>query len=98
MVVKKDKQQLSPQEKQKLDGERKLKKAAKFKELAGKRVARAMHAIRQVERLSNRGSYVYTQDQAGRILIALTNSLRAVDAAFKRTQEAPKAAAFDVGD
>lgn len=94
----KDKKQLSPQEKQKLDGERKLRKAAKFKELASKRVARAMQALRQVERLGNRSSYVYTPDQASRVLIALTNSVKAIDAAFKRTQEAPKAAAFDVGD
>lgn len=90
--------QLSPQEKQKLDGERKLKKAAKFKELAGKRVSKALGAIRQVERLANRNSYVYTPDQVSRILTALVNAMRSTEQAFKRTAETPKAAAFDVGE
>lgn len=97
-MAKKEKQQLSPQEKAKVDAERKLRKAAKFKELAGKRVAKALASLRQVERLANRASYVYTPDQAMRVVTALANNVRSVQNAFTRSPEAPKAAAFDVGE
>lgn len=94
----KEKKQLSPQEKQKLDGERKLKKAAKFRELAGKRVSKALHALKQVERLANKNSYVYTPDQVKRIMEALQTAGRNMQSAFTKSPDAPKAQSFDVGE
>lgn len=46
-------------------------KAAKFVELATKRVNKALNAIRQLENLSNRGSYSYTDEQAAKLVSAL---------------------------
>lgn len=46
-------------------------KAAKFVELAEKRVTRAINAIRSISKLSNKNSYVYTDVQANKICEAL---------------------------
>lgn len=53
-------------------------KAAKFVELAEKRVTRSINAIRSISKLSNRNSYVYTDAQATRICEALKEEVQSV--------------------
>lgn len=57
-------------------------KAAKFIELAEKRVTRAINAIRSISKLSNKNSYVYTDAQSKRICEALREEVLSVNEHF----------------
>lgn len=57
-------------------------KGLKFKQLADKRTARAMQSIRLLSNLTG-SSYVYTPDQAAKIVDALQKEVDAVYGAFK---------------
>lgn len=46
-------------------------KAAKFVELAEKRVTKAINAVRSIAKLSNRSNYIYTDAQVAKIAEAL---------------------------
>lgn len=67
--------------------ERKVKqsrdKAAKFIELATKRVNKALRAIEGIAALSNRNSYTYDDAQVAKIFTALHNAINEADASFK---------------
>ena len=57
--------------------------ARKFRELAEKRVVKAMKAIRLVGNLSNRTNYSYTEEEAKKIVSALQKEVWAVKRRFK---------------
>lgn len=78
----KDKKQLSPQEQKVADAKREAAKQAKFVELAQKRASKAIHAIRNVGNLSNRGSYSYTSEQVSKLMTALAEEVKAVNGRF----------------
>ena len=59
-------------------------KADKFKELADKRVARALKQFRLIGNLSNRGSYEYSEEQVDKIFIALQAELSRAKTRFTR--------------
>jgi Mg/Co/Ni transporter MgtE len=82
--------QLSPQEKAVADSKRKAEKAAKFSELASARVSKLLAQIENVQRLSNRNSYVYTEEQVGKIMKALQEAFRGLEASFKSSTGAAK--------
>lgn len=81
---------LSPQEKLVADSKRKAEKAAKFSELASARVSKLLSQVENVQRLSNRASYVYTEEQANKILHALSAAFKNLEAAFKSPMGAVK--------
>ncbi len=58
-------------------------KESKFKELAEKRVNKAISLIRLVGNLSNINNYDYTQEQANKICSSLDNEVRNMKAKFK---------------
>lgn len=76
---------LSPQEKSVRDSKRQAEKADKFKELASARVSKLLAQIENVQRLSNRNSYVYTPEQVQRIMGALETAFKGLDHSFKST-------------
>jgi len=55
-------------------------KSERFKTLAEKRVARALHDLRLVGNLANKHNYSYTKDQAHRIITALEQELKLLKA------------------
>lgn len=57
-------------------------KHEKFKRLATRRVAKAIGQLRQIGNLGNKRNYLYTEEQAGKILAALTSEMAAIRAAF----------------
>lgn len=57
-------------------------KAAKFIELAEKRVTRAINSIRSISKLSNRNSYKYTDAQAAKICEVLREEVLDVNKHF----------------
>lgn len=81
---------LSPQEKTVADSKRKAEKAVKFSELASARVSKLLSQIENVQRLSNRNSYVYTDDQVGKIMKALETAFKGLEASFKSSAGAAK--------
>jgi len=83
---------LSPQEKLVAESKRKAEKAEKFKELASARVSKLLAQIENVQRLSNRNSYVYTTEQVQKIMSALEAAFKSLDASFKSTAGAAKSA------
>jgi hypothetical protein len=84
------KKTLSPQEKIVAQSKRNEAKAAKFKELAGKRVSKLLAQIENVSRLSNRNSYTYNAEQVTKILNACSESFKAMEASFKSPTSAAK--------
>lgn len=84
------KKTLSPQEKTVAESKRRAEKAAKFSELASARVSKLLAQIDNVQRLSNRNSYVYTDEQTGKIMKALETAFKNLEASFKSTAGAAK--------
>ena len=64
-------------------------KAAKFKDLAEKRVTKTLNGIRQISNLSNRAGYDYRPDQVSKIFKTIRE---AVDAAEDRFNQSSKTA------
>lgn len=60
-------------------------KAAKFRELATKRVSRTVHAIRLIANLANRSSYEYTDEQSAKLMTALAEAVDYVGNAFLKS-------------
>ena len=65
-------------------------KAAKFVELAQKRVTKAINAIRSVSKLSNRSNYVYTDAQVEKIADTLRQEVVDMFEHFSKTPSAAK--------
>lgn len=59
-------------------------KAAKFRELATKRVNRTVHAIKLIANLANGSSYEYTEEQAVKLMTALSEAVDYVGNAFSK--------------
>lgn len=57
-------------------------KAKKFRELAEKRVNKALNGIRLIANLSNRNNYEYTEDEAEKIIGVLEGELKALKSKF----------------
>lgn len=70
----------SPQEKK---VKKSRDKAAKFVELATRRVNKALRAIEGIAALSNRNLYTYDEAQVAKIFTALHNAINEADASFK---------------
>ena len=62
-------------------------KSAKFKELANKRVNRAIKDIKLVANLSNKVNYEYSDDQARKIVKALQHEVDLVKQSFMTGDE-----------
>ena len=58
--------------------------AEKFKELAEKRVNKALKDIRLIGNLSNRSNYKYTDAQVKKIMKALKESVRECESRFAK--------------
>ena len=56
----------------------------KFKELARKRVRRAIKDIKLIGNLANRSNYFYTEEDAGKIVKALNKEIQELKAKFER--------------
>jgi hypothetical protein len=67
----------------------KEKKRLKFKELAEKRMNRALDSIRLIGNLSNRQNYNYDEAEARKIIKALKNAVGDVERQFTQ-KSAPK--------
>jgi hypothetical protein len=59
-----------------------IDKRARFINLAEKRVNRALNDIRLIGNLSNRQNYVYTQEDAQKIISALESEVRRLKSRF----------------
>ncbi len=70
-------------------------KTAKFQELASARTTRAINCIRSISKLSNRNSYVYTDEQAVKICNALKAEVNDLHEHFSR-KPGQKAEGFTV--
>jgi len=57
-------------------------KAEKFRTLAEKRVSRVLATVRQISKLSRRGSYEYTPQQVAHIFKAMRDELETAERAF----------------
>lgn len=68
-------------------------KAAKFIELANRRVNRAVKDIRLVSNLANRQNYEYTDEQARRVVRALQHEVEELKQSFL-TNETERSQAF----
>lgn len=66
-------------------------KAAKFVELAEKRVTKAINAIRSISKLSNRSNYIYSDEQSGKIAEALRSEVVDMHEHFSATTGPEKA-------
>lgn len=62
-------------------------KAAKFVELANKRVNRAIKDLKLVANLSNRQNYEFTDEQARKIVKALQQEVELVKQSFLSNEE-----------
>lgn len=62
-------------------------KRAKFVELATNRVNRAIKDLRLVGNLSNRSAYVYTEEDARKILRALTREIDDLKSRFRGEEQ-----------
>ena len=60
-------------------------KEDRFKRLAEQRVPAALKRISLIAKLSNRGSYVYTDEQVQKIIASLREEVNRVEAAFTKT-------------
>ena len=65
-------------------------KAAKFVELAQKRATKAINAIRSISKLSNKGNYMYTDEQVKVLAEALRKEVVDMNDAFSKTPSADK--------
>lgn len=62
-------------------------KAAKFVELANRRVNKALKDIKLVSNLSNRQHYEYTEDQAKKIIKVLQQEVELLKNSFLATED-----------
>lgn len=62
-------------------------KAAKFVELANKRVNRALKDLKLISNLSNRQNYEFTEEQAKKIIKALQQEVESVKQSFLSNEE-----------
>lgn len=69
---------------------REAAKAAKFVELAEKRVTKAINAIRSISKLSARSNYVYSPEQVNKIGEVLKNEVVDMHKHFTTTTAATK--------
>lgn len=81
-MAKKEKSQMSAQEKKVADSKRDAEKQAKFVSLASKRMDKALKAVANLGNLSNRGSYSYTSTQSAQMIRALAEAVKAVESRF----------------
>ena len=65
--------------------------ARKFRELAEKRVVKAIKAIRLVGNLSNRTNYSYTEEEAKKIVSALQKEIAVVKRRFGNSTNSDEA-------
>lgn len=63
-------------------------KEDRFKRLAEQRVPAALKRISLITKLSNRGSYAYTDEQVQKIIASLREEVGRVEAAFTKTSGA----------
>lgn len=70
-------------------------KAAKFKELAQKRMTKAIKAIGQLTNLANRNNYEYTDAQVQSMLDALDAQLTVVQEAFAQPEKGASVGGFE---
>lgn len=73
-------------------------KAAKFQELAVKRVSAAIQKVRLIGNLSSRAGYDYTPEQVEKIKKALSEAVRETMDRFQPKAEGAKASAFNFAD
>ena len=62
-------------------------KAAKFVQLANKRVNRAIKDLKLIANLSNRQNYRYTEDQAKKIIKVLQHEVDVVKQSFQANED-----------
>ncbi len=62
-------------------------KAAKFVELANKRVNKALKDIKLVSNLANRQNYEYSEEQAKKIVKALQQEVELLKQSFSATED-----------
>lgn len=67
-------------------------KAAKFTELATKRMAKAIKAVRQLGNLANKSNYDFSADQVDKMFKAIDAEATAVEERFKAALAGKKAA------
>lgn len=71
-------------------------KAAKFRELATRRVSKIVKGIRQIGNLSSRGNYEYTPTQVSKIFQAMRDEMSAAEERFSRpAKSSPKEFSLD---
>ena len=70
---------------------------AKFVNLAGKRVTKALNDIRLIGNLSNRSNYDYTEDDVAKIFRALHDEVSACKRRFETASKKPGKPRFDLG-
>lgn len=71
-------------------------KAGNFKRLAGKRVPKAIAAIRSVSKLASKASYEYTDEQAEKVVSALEAEVAALRQQFDAGEVAKDGITFEV--
>jgi hypothetical protein len=57
-------------------------KIVRFEELTAPRVRRALKALSNVEALTNRGAYTYTEEQAAKVVKALKKAVDSIETKF----------------
>lgn len=62
-------------------------KAERFARLAQRRMTDALQRIGRVRKLSAKSNYEYTPEQAGKILLALLDAVKAVELAFSGNKD-----------
>ena len=71
-----------------------VEKAAKFTDLAQKRVGKALDALATLRGLANRSSYVYTDDQVAKIFSAVNAEMDLLAGLFKAGEAKAKTGSF----
>ncbi len=69
---------------------------AKFVELARKRVSKALKDIQLIGNLSNRSNYDYTDEDAAKILKALSDEIAACRKKFEVAMKKPSKPTFEL--
>lgn len=69
-----------------------MNKKEKFKELAEKRMGKALHSIHLIGNLSNKNNYEYTDQEVKKILTSLEDAVKNVK---KRFESSAKGDLFD---
>jgi uncharacterized protein (UPF0333 family) len=93
-MARKAKVQLTEAEAAAKKAERAAAKAANFTKLAAKRMTKALQAIELVQRLSNRNSYIYTDDQVNKMTDALDKAVSKLVTSYSATAKAAEKSGF----